>query len=192
MTRMRFPLDRLLTFIGTNQFLRKIAKKVMLSPWIGWWFEKTCRFYAVAQIEERLDIFSEGEYSRAQFGNPYDLPPNDLIAFVVRRQRLKKLAKKVLLSPYIGQNRFLRTIVRNVLLPSYVFLRKIAKKVMLSPYIGRWFDKARRFYAVARFEEGIDNFIGGYYSRPRYENPYSPTLNVEVNEMDGIAACYFT
>lgn len=185
MTRIHFPLDRLLTFIGTNQFFRKIAKKVMLSPWIGRWFEETCRFYAVAQIEERLDNFSGGDHSRPQFGNPYDHLPSlsyRLIAFAVRRQRLKKLAKKVLLSPYIGQNRFLRTIVRKVLLPPYIFLRKIAKKVMLSPYIDRWFAKTRRFYAVARFEEGLDNFIGGYYSRPRFENLYPPTLDVEVNE----------
>lgn len=38
--------------------------------------------------------------------------------------------------------------------------RKVAEKVLLTHYIRRVFEKISRFYAVVRFEEGLDTFTG--------------------------------
>jgi len=41
-------------------------------------------------------------------------------------------------------------------------------------------ERIYRFYAVARFEEGLDDFVGGYYSRPRLNIPSKDSINVEI------------
>lgn len=61
-------------------------------------------------------------------------------------------------------------------------LTKIAKKVLLSRYIRKGLERIYHFYAVARFEEGLDPFTGGFFSRPRIGIPNDLPFNVEVSE----------
>lgn len=61
-------------------------------------------------------------------------------------------------------------------------LTKIGKKILLSRYIRKGLERIYHFYAVARFEEGLDPFIGGYYSHPWIASPYGLLFNVEVSE----------
>ena len=60
------------------------------------------------------------------------------------------------------------------------FLTKIAEKVLLIPYIRRGLERIYHFYAVARFEKGLDPFVGGYYSHPRIAIPSGHIINVEI------------
>ena len=61
-------------------------------------------------------------------------------------------------------------------------LTKITEKVLLSRYIRKGLERIYRFYAAARFEKGLDPFIGGYYSRPRIDIPSGHVINVEICE----------
>ena len=61
-------------------------------------------------------------------------------------------------------------------------LAKIARRVLLTHYVRKGFERIYHFYAVARFEEGYDDFVGGYYSRPWIATPPGHTINVEISE----------
>jgi len=61
-------------------------------------------------------------------------------------------------------------------------LAKIARRVLLAHYIRKGFERIYHFYAVARFEKGLDPFIGGYYSRPWIKSPPGLPFSVKNSE----------
>ncbi|MFC1942664.1 LicD family protein [Chloroflexota bacterium] len=60
-------------------------------------------------------------------------------------------------------------------------LNKIIKSILLSYYVRKGFERIYRFYAVARFEKGIDPFIGGYYTRPWIPTPPGHTIDIKIS-----------
>ncbi|MDP2729884.1 MAG: LicD family protein [Dehalococcoidales bacterium] len=59
---------------------------------------------------------------------------------------------------------------------------KIARSILLSHYVRKVLERIYRFYAIARFEEGLDPFAGGYYSRPWIATPVGRTMNMGIAE----------